>query len=394
MLQPFRGTFFDPAAVSDTGAVTSPPYDVIDDHERERLRLASPHNVVRLLLPEGGGERYQQAGRTLRSWHRDGVLVDDPEPRLYLYQMTWTELGRQRVARGVVGALLLAELGDRVLPHEETMAGTRADRLAVLEATRANLDPIVALSASPDLLPLLVGEGAPRVAALASGVEHELFDIAGDAAQRIVSTVDAHTMSIADGHHRYTTALGYAAGRGPGPWSRILTVVAPAQGSGLRVAPYHRTFATAVLDRERLRTAFTVEDADPIPPTEPGAVVLVDSAGAVLLRPHPEALDHLPPPWREASAAVARELLYPLLGVGEQDAVYTPDRDVALATAAGGGLAVLVSPVTEHAIAAASEARLRFPQKTTFFTPKPRAGLVLRLFDVEPEPDASPRVPG
>ncbi|RPI20295.1 MAG: DUF1015 family protein, partial [Actinobacteria bacterium] len=166
MFQTFRGTLFDPAVVSDAGAATSPPYDVIDEAEQESLRLASPYNVVRLLLPEGGEERYQRAGAQLRTWLDAGALRADQDRRLYLYQMRWAADGEDRIALGVIGALRLTELGDRVLPHEETMAGPRADRRAVLEATQANIDPIIGLSPSRALGPLLVPTSPPRVVAL------------------------------------------------------------------------------------------------------------------------------------------------------------------------------------------------------------------------------------
>jgi uncharacterized protein (DUF1015 family) len=380
MFEPFRGTLFDPNVVADPGAATSPPYDVIDEEEQELLRRASPYNVVRLLLPEGGEERYQRAGAQLRSWLEGGVLRADRDRRFYLYQMRWIDHAGERVARGIIGALRLTELGDRVLPHEETMAGPRADRRAVLDATQASIDPIIALSASRELSTLLLPAGPPRVVAHADRVEHTLFDIPASASDPIGAQVSAHTVSIADGHHRYTTALAHAAPRGAGPWDSIMAMVAPAEGSGLEVAPYHRMFPGRVIDEDRLDETFVVEDADPLVPTEPGTIVLVDRSRAVLLRADPTALDRLPEPWREASSAVARELLYPLLGLDERHASYTPNRDAALRTAGEGGLAVLVAPVTERAIAAASETGLRFPQKTTFFTPKPRAGLVLRVF--------------
>lgn len=380
MFEPFRGTLFDPAVVSHPGAATSPPYDVIDDEERARLIAESPYNVVRLLLPDGGEERYQRAATTLDEWRTTGALVDDPSPRLYLYRMRWSGDDGARVAHGVVGALAVTELGDRVLPHEETMSGIRADRLAVLESTQANLDPIVALSASPRLAALLDVDAEPRVTATAAGVEHTLSDAPDELAAEIVAEVGAHTVSIADGHHRYTTALAHAEGRGEGPWRRIMAMVAPAEGSGLTVAPYHRLLPGVDLDVERLERAFAVTRGDAVEPSQPGDLVLVGGDGAYHLTPRTGPAAMLPEPWREASAAVARELLYPLLGVEETTATYTPDLATALEGARRGEIAVLVAPVTEHAIAAASEAGLRFPQKTTFFTPKPRAGLVLRLF--------------
>ncbi len=139
------------------------------------------------------------------------------------------------------------------------------------------------------------------------------------------------------------------------------------------------------IDPARLADTFDLADGPPVPPSHPGVVVLVPGRshphGPLQLRARREKLATLPEPWREASPAVARELLYPLLGVGEEDARYSSDADAALAGLHPEGAAALMSPVSEHAIRAATEAGLRFPQKSTFFMPKPRSGLVIRCFE-------------
>ena len=162
MFSPFTGLLFDPERVPPTsGAASSPPYDVIDDEDRRRLLARSPYNVVRLLLSEPGDERYQEAAALLASWRQREVLRPDAGPRFYAYEMEYRQPdGALTTARGVVGALHVEPPGRQVLPHEETMAKHRADRLAVLTATRANVDLIVALSASPDFGDLLIVLGA------------------------------------------------------------------------------------------------------------------------------------------------------------------------------------------------------------------------------------------
>jgi uncharacterized protein (DUF1015 family) len=389
MFSPFTGLLFDPDRVAPTsGDATSPPYDVIDAEERVRLLERSPYNVVRLLLAARGDKRYQQAAALLSSWRQTELLRPDPGPRYYLYEMDYRRPDDSLVtARGVVGALHVEPLGIRILPHEETMAKHRADRTAVLTATEANLDLIVALSASPDLGDLLAPTGAPRLDFTVEEVRHRLTDITDlERIEAISSAVAGHAVSIADGHHRYTTALAYREMREAkgeiGSWDGIMAMVAPAEGSGLRVAPYHRLFASGVLDESALTDSFEVLPTEPAEPTEPGTLVTVSRERSLFLRPRADRLASLPGPWREAGAAVAREILYPALGLAEDAAEYTPDWERAVAAAqSGGGIAVLTAPVSEHAIADASDAGLRFPQKTTFFTPKPRAGLVARVFD-------------
>lgn len=207
-----------------------------------------------------------------------------------------------------------------------------------------------------------------------------------DLVAAISAAVADHPISIADGHHRYTTALAYRERRAEdaveGPEAAIMALVAPAEGSGLRVAPYHRIFGRVGFDPAQLTEAFEINRVEPAEPDEPGTLVVVSAGQSLFLRARRDRLDALPRPWQQASTAVAREILYPVIGVEEGVAEYTPDWERAVAEArAREGLAVLMAPVSEEAISAASTAGLRFPQKSTFFTPKPRAGLVMRVFD-------------
>lgn len=383
MFIPFRGLLFDPDRVGDVGAATSPPYDVISPAERAELVASSPHNIAKVLLCDADDASYQRAAEIFGTWRAGGDLLPDPSPRFYLYEMDYpVGDGTTRTARGIMGALALMELGDRVVGHEETMDKHRADRLAVLDAVQANLDPIIALSSSPDLLPLLRSDDPPRLDFVAGGCTHRLYDVTdADHMAAISKVVDEHAVAIADGHHRYLTALGYLQDRGPGPWDRIMAMMSPAEGSGLTVGPYHRMLPFVPDDLGSLESVFVVSPTDARVPDQPGDLIIATVDAATRLSPLPGVLDHLPAPFREASAAVAREILYPLLGITEEDVDFVADATEAIQrTAAGHEAALLVAPVSEHAIAEAGDAGLRFPRKTTFFVPKPRAGLVIRSF--------------
>jgi uncharacterized protein (DUF1015 family) len=389
---PFRGSLFDPARVLDIPSATCPPYDVINETAAQRYRHSSEHNMVRLLLSGPGDPNYREAARLLTEWRNDGALQTDPGQCFYLYRMRYLDqAGTEQTAGGIIGALQLLPLGEKVLPHEETMPKTKADRLAVLSATRANLDLIIALTPSPEFPNLLQAPGPPRLSFEIEGVDHSLHDITDpDAIAAISSAVAAHPVAIADGHHRYTTGLAYQAGQsGPGPWDAIMTFLVPAQGSGLTIGPTHRVFPQASLDPTRLREQFMIESGDTTPPNVPGVIVLVagteHGSDPITLTARPEALEALPEPWRLASPAVARELLYPLLEVDESQASYFADPLEAIQIGNGQprGVVALMATVSEEAISAATAVRLRFPQKSTFFVPKPRSGLVIRCFDDE-----------
>jgi uncharacterized protein (DUF1015 family) len=382
MFSPFKGLLFDPAHVGDVGLATSPPYDVISPEQRDELAAASPFNVVTVLLAGPEDPEYRHAGDTLRAWRVEGAVVADDTARFYLYFMDYvTPEGEARTARGVLGALDVVEPGDRVVPHEETRAKHRADRMAAMTATETNVDVIIGLSSSSDLESLLVPPRGPNLDFFSrDGVRHRMWRLEDrQQVELIRSAVSAHPISIADGHHRYLTALEYRKHHEePGPWDAILTFVAPAEGSGLTIGPYHRVFDEFPFDHDRVAARFTVTGCDPEVPTTPGSLVVAGPTGTWRLEPRSDSLTDLPAPWRAASPAVARELLYPLLGIDEAGATYVPDAADAVAQVTSGRTAVLVAPVSEEAIVAAGDLGLRFPSKTTFFVPKPRAGLVMR----------------
>ncbi|MGH8875344.1 MAG: DUF1015 family protein, partial [Acidimicrobiia bacterium] len=271
------------------------------------------------------------------------------------------------------------------------MDDTRADRLNALAATQANLDLIIGLATSPGLAPLLVPQGRPRLTFSAEGISHELFDVTEPSrVAAIGQVVDEGVVAIADGHHRYTTALNYAGDQGgrPGGWDRIMAFLVPAERSGLEVGAIHRLVTRVELPIDRLADAFEVDGVPAAdPPVTPGELVLVPGAdhavGPLRLVARPETVAHLPEPWRRASAAVAREALWPLLGAAEGEALYHADRRRLLAQLLDypAGAVVLTAPIDGRLIAEATDRGLRFPQKSTFFHPKPASGLVIRLLE-------------
>jgi len=386
MFIPFSGWLFNRAKVAQPGRATSPPYDVISELDREDLLSRSAHNIIRLLLPGRDEESYRRAGELLREWRTTGVLVRDDEPRFYVYEIESEEQGGAwHTASGVLGALRLADFGAEIVPHEETVETRREGRMEVLEATRANIDPILALTASPELPALLSLRGRLRLAFNEEdGTRHRVFDITdSDLISSIASSVADHPVSLADGHHRYTTAHRYRAKRraetGDGPWDHILAMISSGLHGGFKILPYHRVLPYSTIPLDAVARDFDVSPTAPEAPRTPGTLVIFDGHHAYSLVPKPESLGSLPWALQQSSTAVASHLFYPLAGLDEQDARYTPDDAKAVAmTESGKRIAVLVAPLSATAIAAAGEAGLVFPTKSTFFVPKPRAGLVVR----------------
>jgi len=227
-IRPFRALRYDSATIAEPALVVAPPYDVIGAAEQDRLLGRHPANVVRLDLPraELGDEpddRYRRAARTLAAWRSDGTLHKDPHPSIYVYEQSYRVYGTDmtRTQRGFFARLRLEAFGEGsgVLPHERTMAAPREDRYKLLRATGVNTSPIVALyddrGGVGDAVLDSLTERAPDVDIVDDErVHHRMWAIPadGDAADTVAPLLAAaarEPVTIADGHHRYETALRY-----------------------------------------------------------------------------------------------------------------------------------------------------------------------------------------
>jgi uncharacterized protein (DUF1015 family) len=414
---PFRGIRYDPELLSGArpatlDAVAAPPYDVIDDEERAALEARDPHNSVRLILPrdEGAIDRYQVAAATLTAWSRLGILRTDLAPQLYGYEMRFhDDAGHPRRTRGVLGALALPPAGDAgganaILPHERTLPKAKSDRLELLRATRANTDPIWGLSLTDGLTELLDPLGnAAAVCTDDEGVAHELFPIQEpDRIEAIRAAVARSSVVLADGHHRFETACTYrderlAAGLDDDGAAAIMTLVVELVEHELSVRAIHRLLdGIASVDlRIALRDAFDVIDAGANEPdgvaaltrhmVDDGALGLVDRAGLALLVPRAEVfaerLVDVPAEERDVDAARFEAGVMPVIPGAR--VTYRNDAAAVAAIVDKGGAdaAVLLRPVTVEQIRRAALAGVRMPQKTTFFHPKLRTGMVFRSLD-------------
>jgi len=391
--------------VADLSEVTAPPYDVIDDDEHAMLERSHAQNAVRLILPRDSGarDRYEVAAQTLAAWRAGGVLAVDHQPSLYAYRMSFVDPGgRPRSTTGVIGALALPErpgTGD-VLPHERTLPKARSDRLALLRATRANLDPIWGLSLAEGLTSA-IGDFEPVMTAIdPGGARHELAPIVdAGALSALCDLVREAPVVLADGHHRFETACAYRDERADRGSAAIMALIVELAEPQLCVRPIHRLVAGLGFDADALRgkltAAFTVVDAGPNTPdavrgllermdTE-DALGMVDRIGLALLRPRNEVLDprlaELPSALHDVDAArfdvgIKAELGDATLGYRD-DAVTI----AALVEKHTIDVGILLRPVSVDQIRAAAFEGVRMPEKTTFFHPKPRTGMVFRDLD-------------
>ncbi|MCK9877745.1 DUF1015 domain-containing protein [Frankia sp. Ag45/Mut15] len=412
VLAPIRAARFDVDGAA-LAARTSPPYDIIDEAERARLWASDEHNVVRLILP---GDDYPAAAATLRDWLASGVLRRDERPAVYVCE----EEQDGHVQRGLIGAVALADpAAGIILPHENTMAGPVADRLALTQATEANLEPIFLLYAGGGPTSRLVATvvtTTPTVETTTDdGVTHRLWLVDDPATlDAVAADLLPRRAVIADGHHRYATyrqyqAQRHAAGDGPGPWDFGLAFLVDATVSGPRVHAIHRSIGALPLAEavRRASAAFTVRPLT-APPAASGATadgdwllaelaaagrhgpafVLTDGATSHLLTaPDPALLARSLPAdrseaFRRLDVTIAHlALIVDVWGLPDTVDVVDYHHDVPAAiaaAAAAGGTALLLNPTPVEDVTAVAQAGERMPRKSTLFTPKPRTGLLLR----------------
>lgn len=278
-IRPFRGVLYDPSVVGPLGEVVAPPYDVIGAGEQSALYEASPYNVVRLDLAREP-DRYAAAVATWRDWRASGALKRDREAALYAYVQRYPlKSGEERERWGFFARLHLEDFASgRVRPHEKTLAGPKADRLALQRACRANLSAIFGLYSAPGRCvreTLGAAAAAPPLAEFAdrASVRHRFWRVT-DAAivSAFARTLAERTVYVADGHHRYETALRYrdemraATGRrgGEEPFDWVLAFLVNMDEPGLVVLPTHRMLRALPMPPreivERLRAWFSVEE--------------------------------------------------------------------------------------------------------------------------------------
>ena len=376
---PFEALIYDAAVVGSLDRVTTPPYDVISASRRQGY-LSEPHSIVQIDAAVGHGDsRYEQAGALLRRWIDEGVLVR-VAPAFHAYEM---RAGATERVRGVLCAMELHDWGGDVLPHEQTMPGPVEDRLRLLRATHTHLSAVYGTVAGPvpsleELLNDVTARQPDAVLADEQGVTHRRWTIPGDAPIR--GWLAEEPFLIADGHHRYTTALAYRdemhEAFGPGPWDRLLTFVVDAGSEHLSVRPYHRIQLSGAAPEPGAHVGDLDAVLGALSDDELRVGIVRRHAGHAELTVRDLAGD---PP---AVRALHEKVLAPLAPAATLR--FTPEAVEAVAAVERGDAvaAYLLPPTTPDRIRKVVERGERLPQKSTYFWPKPRTGVILMPLDV------------
>ncbi|MBF8299493.1 MAG: hypothetical protein HW397_542 [Dehalococcoidia bacterium] len=419
-IRPFRGLRYNPSKVDDLSAAICPPYDIIAPEEEQALMGRSPYNAVRVELGEANGSgAYEAAAATLHEWIAEGVLVQDNRPAFYLTRHDFQYLGGRMLTRTELTAAVRLEDLDKgiVIPHEATRSRAKEDRLQLLRATKANISPVMLLYSGQGIIPAPPVD-RPILAELAGGERFRLWVITDtDLVRRAQQEVASKPVYIADGHHRYETALNYrnlVKAKDDDAAAYVMATFISFSDPGLLVLGYHRLLhnldpqakqkiferirRTCVEERRLVGDASLHEVArDAIVALstgkalfalwglEPGYLSLMSLAGdgpldAIVAKGHSRA-------WAGLPNCVFREaILTPALGIQEEEAEakgmlsFVKDTLEAIQAVSEGKaqVACLCSPIPFDAFREVSDRGERLPPKSTFFYPKLATGLVMK----------------
>jgi len=421
LIIPFRGLRYDPARLPDLSPVVSPPYDVISPEAETALARRHPENVVRLeSVPpargDHGGDAFAHIAATLAAWLASGVLIEDSEACLYPLEQSFTWRGRSRRQRGFLCLLRLASWEKKVvLPHESTLPRPKAERLDLLRACQAHFSPVLALYRDPAhaAANLEIWDRPPLAQGELDGVGLRLWSVEeGAQVQALQQAVGAGPVFIADGHHRYESALAFRDEmrlRHPDAppnagFNYLLVHLLEASDPGVAILPAHRLLSG--LGRKRLESAWRefVQDFDlePLPcrgrlpkqaadllesrDERPAYGIYRGGGKLYLARAKDSALPTAPGATEGLDVNIAhRKLVLPLLAGGEGAVSYVTREEEALAAVDRGEcqLALLLRATRVEQVLAAAEAGERMPGKSTYFYPKSPAGVVMASVGAE-----------
>lgn len=442
ILAPFRGIFYNQERIRDMSLVVTPPYDVISKEDQDRYHKRHPYNTVRLVLGKdhlGDNDKvnkYTRAADYLDSWRKDGILRTDSLPSIYHYQQRFEIKGKERKTRK--GFITLVKLEDFdsgvVLPHEKTMKGPKADRLRLMESCNANLSPIFSLYSDPEKNIDRIIEKDRSTHPFIDFTDdeetrHQLWRIDDkDVIREVINWMEGLSLFIADGHHRYETALNYslqmkeksANFNGNEAYSYVMMYLSNMDDEGMVILPCHRLlcdvddfdpsrfgeraadffhieefgfnsgnelevrrelFARLEKNGERQHTfGMYVKGANHYTVLTLKSEELVDSG----------VMDNIPPVLRRLDVNIFQTfVLKGIFGINDQNmesqknVTFIEDADAAIELVEKDKyqLVFLMNPTKIKQVNDAACARVRMPQKSTFFYPKLSSGLVLNSIE-------------
>lgn len=413
IVKPFRGIKYNVENVL-LKQVIAPPYDVISPEMRENLIQRSPYNVVQIDLPIGDDERYNKAGELYRNWIDENILVKEEQPAFYLYEQVYEFGEKQFVRTGFVGTLKLSEFGKgQVYPHERTLSGPKKDRYELMKASKANFSQIFGLyQDNENLLDTVFNEikkTMPTSSAVDDeNVKHSVWVInKPENIEYIQNFMQDKAIYIADGHHRYETALKYRddmrqlngdSSDDIKPYDFVMMMFINFQDKGLKVFPTHRVIDVDenFCDSEFLEKLKPIFDSIELKSREDVSTFMTDTAndtgawvfcgrqGNYGMKIIQEAMEGLHPVYRKVDTYLLEDLVLKAhLGFSEEkllakDGIHFIQtmEEIAKYRETNPSVAFILHPEDMETIREVSESGFVMPQKSTFFYPKLATGLL------------------
>lgn len=423
-IKPFRALRYTQKA-GVLSELTCPPYDIISEDQRQSYLKANDQNVIRLELPREGADPYEQAAGILHLWEEQGVLKRDLDPALYIYEEEFQAHGSTKRIKGLICRVKVEEFSKGVvLPHEETLSKAKADRFDLMKATHCNFSQIYSLYMDPDQVTKnrinALSVDTPRHEFSDGEVTHRLWIVNDPVAiAAICEDFTERKLYIADGHHRYETALnfrnycyenGLSAPGGDADY--VMMMLVDMENDGLVVFPTHRLVrGLEGFDRnamlERCKQYFTVEERDNLADVEESLDALYQqgkkafayydggTCWQLLVLNDRTVMQELLPTLSEASQGLDVTVLHTLileriLGIDKENMArqinltYTRSLDEALSSVQDGTsqCAFLLNPTRVQEIRDVAAAGEKMPQKSTYFYPKLITGLVMNEMEL------------
>ena len=397
----FRGIRYNPEKIDDFGDVLAPPYDVINAKEQDDLYNKDPHNVIRLILSKGDDDsKYEEAANTFRSWIESDILTNDEEPSIYPYYQEFEDGGNKLTRKGFLAAVKIEDFSTKkILPHERTFPKHKRDRLKLNTACKANMSPVFSVYSDRDIVieklldAKLTGEPIFDVTN-DDGVRNKLWRISDPEVLTLIANhLEDKSFLIADGHHRYETAIEYrniqreANGETPGdkPYEYVMMFLSNAEDKGLIINPTHRavkSLGEITLDEflNKLGEEFNIEKL----PYEEGTSNIGHEEFTILTK-DPEFVyrasvknSDIDSPNRMAVTLLHNNVFNKIIDEDSAGILYTKFLDEAVDLVQNGDYeaAFILPELRASDIFDVVLTGDRMPQKTTYFYPKILSGLV------------------
>lgn len=393
-----KGIRYNPDKINDYESIVAPPYDVINGEEQDQLYAKDPYNVIRLILAKGEGEeRYSNAGDTFKDWLENSVLINEDEPAIYPYYQEFEFEGTNYTRKGFIAAVKVVDFDEKVvLPHEQTFRKHKEDRLKLTTACNANLSQVFSVysddgGAVEDLIDNSISQPIIEVST-EDGVKNNFWKITDpDIIAKVSAGLAKNNLLIADGHHRYETALNYrnlqrekyGEDSGDKPYDYVMMYLSRGGGEGLIINPTHRVVKNIGIEIEsfisKLEQLFDTEETTSLDAGSLGFDEMVFIASGAAKKYKIRLKNKLEKNYENLAVMVLHNIIFKnYINEEEAGVLYTKfESELSSLTGSGeyeGGF--LLPKLNVDDIFEVVLDNVKMPHKTTYFYPKILSGLV------------------